>query len=50
VAVVVDATLADLGRRTFNLGPEHVRRPSGIEIARIEPDRIKLSLLTEPAP
>lgn len=46
VQVVVDATLADLGRRTFSLGDEQVRRPATIDVVRIEPDRVKLSLVT----
>lgn len=50
VQVVVDATLADVGRRTFSLDENEVRRPSGIEVVRIEPDRVKLSLLSEAKP
>ncbi len=49
VEIVVDATLADLGRRTFRLGEEQIRHPPGMEIANVEPDRVRLSLKTEAA-
>lgn len=50
VQAVVDATLADLGRRTFSIDDEQIRRPAGIEVVRVEPDRVKLSLATSPQP
>lgn len=47
VEVVLDATLADLGRRTFTLDEDQVRRPAGIEVAALDPGRVKLSLVVE---
>ncbi len=44
VTVRVDAYLARLGRRTFALDEDSVRRPDALDIVAIDPDRIKLSL------
>jgi hypothetical protein len=53
VAVRVDAYLARLGRRTFSLEEDAVRRPDTLDVVSIDPDKIKLSLRPiggEPAP
>jgi uncharacterized protein (TIGR00159 family) len=42
--VHVDALLAQLGRRTFEIDPGDVRHPEGWRALAIEPDRVKLSL------
>jgi uncharacterized protein (TIGR00159 family) len=44
VAVRVDAYLARLGRRTFTLDEDSIRRPDTLDLVSIDPDRIKLSL------
>jgi uncharacterized protein (TIGR00159 family) len=43
--VHVDALLAQLGRRTFDLEAGDVRHPEGWRPLAIEPDRVKLSLV-----
>lgn len=50
VDVIVDATLADLGRRTFQISADQVRRPAGVDVVRVRPSRIRLSLVQETAP
>jgi len=42
--VHVDALLAQLGRRTFELDEGDVRPPEGWRVLAIDPDRVKLSL------
>jgi hypothetical protein len=49
VQVRVDATLVELGRRTFQLTPANVRHPESIEVRTVEPDSVKISL-SERAP
>jgi len=44
-AVHVDALLAQLGRRTFDVDAGDVRHPEGWRPLQIEPDRVKLSLV-----
>ena len=44
VEVRVDALLARLGRRTFQITPALVERPEGLEVTRIQPDRVKISI------
>jgi len=44
VRVEIDASLASLGRRTFELSPEHVSHPEGITLVGISSDKIQLSL------
>lgn len=43
--VHVDALLAQLGRRTFELDPRNVQHPEGWRPIALEPDRVKLSLV-----
>jgi hypothetical protein len=54
VEVHIDAELARLGRRTFQLTPALVERPDGLEVTSIQPDRVKISIGRasdeEPAP
>jgi uncharacterized protein (TIGR00159 family) len=54
VEVHIDAELARLGRRTFQLTPALVERPEGLEVTSIQPDRVKISIgratEDEPAP
>lgn len=49
--IEVDALLAQLGRRTFEVGPEQVQHPEGWRPLRVDPDRVRLSLVerSEPA-
>jgi uncharacterized protein (TIGR00159 family) len=41
----VDALLAQLGRRTFEIGPDQVRHPEPWVPVHVEPGRIKLSIV-----
>jgi diadenylate cyclase len=54
VEVRVDANLARLGRRTFQITPALVERPDGLEVTSIRPDRVRISIgrapEEEPAP
>jgi len=44
VTVSVDALLAQLGRRTFELTPQSVRAPRGVTVMLVQPDRVMLDL------
>jgi diadenylate cyclase len=55
VEVRVDALLARNGRRTFQITPDLVAHPDGLEVTSIRPDRVKISIgradaAEEPAP
>lgn len=55
VEVRLDALLARLGRRTFEITPALVEHPEGLEVTSIRPDRVKISIgkaesAQEPAP
>lgn len=41
--VVIDADLAELGRRTFRVAPEQVVRPRRVTVLTVQPDRVRLS-------
>jgi hypothetical protein len=41
----VDALLVQLGRRTFDVGPEHVQHPEDLTPLRVTPVRIKLNVV-----
>jgi diadenylate cyclase len=41
----VDALLVQLGRRTFDVGPQHVQHPEGMTPLRVVPTRIKLNVV-----
>jgi hypothetical protein len=43
-AVRVDALLAELGRRTFELDRDKVRHPANLEVEAIDPPRVKISV------
>ncbi len=45
----VDATLAKLGRRTFQLNPEQVDTPRGIRPLQVAPTTVRVSLKTPPS-
>ena len=51
VEVRVDALLARHGRRTFQITPDLVALPAGLEVTSIHPDRVKISIgkVEEPA-
>ena len=40
----MDALLARLGRRTFQITPALVEHPEGLEVTSIRPDRVKISI------
>jgi uncharacterized protein (TIGR00159 family) len=42
--VRVDALLARLGRRTFRVGEDDVEHPEGLEVVRVRPDSVRVSL------
>lgn len=44
VQVKVDAFLAQLGRRTFSVGPDQVQRPPEFEVVSVSPSQIRVSL------
>ncbi len=44
VAVRVDAYLARMGRRTFALEEDSVRRPDGLDVVAVHPERVKVSV------
>lgn len=43
----VDALLAQLGRRTFEIGPDQVRHPDPWTPVHVEPGRVKLSIVAK---
>jgi len=47
LAVTIDVTLAQWGRRTFQIAEHNVRHPSELTLHRIEPSTIKISVMTE---
>jgi len=48
VVARIDALLVKLGRRNFELEPDSVSRPAGVDVVRISPGRVKLSVVEEP--
>jgi len=44
VAVRVDGYLARMGRRTFAIEEDSVRRPEALDVVGVHPDRVKVSL------
>ncbi len=48
MSVRLDALLVQLGRRTFEVTPDALRHPPSLEVVRVEPDRVRLSV--RPAP
>ncbi len=43
--VRIDALLAKLGRRTFQVGPDEVRAPPGLRVLEVKPESVKISLV-----
>jgi hypothetical protein len=50
VTVSVDALLAQLGRRTFEITAQDVHAPPGITVAGVVPNEVVLDLVEAPAP
>jgi len=50
VAVMVDASLAKTGRRTFQIAQQNIRHPTDLSIENIQPVAIKLSVHRAGAP
>jgi uncharacterized protein (TIGR00159 family) len=48
VIVQVDAYLARMGRRTFEISADNVRIPDSLAVVRVEPDKVRLSLTAGP--
>ncbi len=44
LAVRVDAIVAALGRRTFDLADTDVRHPGGVEVVKLDPRRVRITL------
>jgi hypothetical protein len=44
VRLRVDALLVELGRRTFEVSPDHVQHPEGVEVLEVKPTQVKLSV------
>lgn len=49
VVARIDALLVKLGRRNFELSADSVTRPEGVEVVRIQPGRVRLSVVQAPA-
>lgn len=47
VEAKIDALLVKLGRRSFEISPDEVSRPSGVEVVRIAPSRVRLTIVDE---
>jgi len=45
VEVRIDAVLARNGRRTFQITPELIEHPEGLDVTSIRPDRVKLTIV-----
>jgi uncharacterized protein (TIGR00159 family) len=50
LTVSIDALLAQLGRRSFEVTPQDVDAPPGITVTSVEPDRVVLDLEAHPSP
>jgi len=44
LAVTIDATLARVGRRTFQISEQDVRHPGDLSVENITPATVKISL------
>ena len=49
VTVRIDSYLTRLGRRTFSVSRQQVRKPDSLSVVSVEPETIKLSLAKRPA-
>ncbi|MDW7711819.1 MAG: diadenylate cyclase [Deferrisomatales bacterium] len=50
IQVRIDAFLAQLGRRTFQVNPDRVDHPPGIEVRGISPSQVRISLVRPDEP
>jgi uncharacterized protein (TIGR00159 family) len=50
VRVSVDVSLAELGRRTFNLSEQNIRFPKELALADLSPSVVKISVKKSPVP
>ena len=50
VTVRVDGFLARMGRRTFAIAEDSVRRPEALDVVAVRPDRVKVSVRPAAAP
>lgn len=46
----IDALLVKLGRRSFEISPDEVSRPAGVEVVEIVPSRVRLTVVDQTAP
>ncbi|HVH16659.1 MAG TPA: hypothetical protein VNF72_00035, partial [Myxococcota bacterium] len=46
----IDALLVKLGRRSFEISPDEVSRPAGVEVVEIVPARVRLTVVDQTAP
>jgi len=46
----IDALLVKLGRRSFEISPDEVSRPAGVQVVEIAPARVRLTVVDENAP
>src|SRR5215468_7719706 len=49
IRVAIDASMADLGRRTFNISEQNIRYPKELTLQEVSPSTLKLSLKKIPA-
>jgi diadenylate cyclase len=50
LAVTIDVTLAQLGRRTFEITEQNVRRPQPLVVERTDPSAVKIAVKKKPGP
>jgi uncharacterized protein (TIGR00159 family) len=50
LAVTIDVTLAQLGRRTFEITEQNVHRPQPLTLERTDPSAVKISVKKKPTP
>jgi hypothetical protein len=46
----IDALLVKLGRRSFEISPDEVSRPAGVQVVEIAPARVRLTVVDESTP
>ena len=44
ISVTVDASMADMGRRTFNITEQNIRYPKDLTLQDLNPSTLKLSV------
>ena len=49
IRVAIDASMADLGRRTFNISEQNIRYPKELTLQEVSPSTLRLSLKKIPA-